>query len=200
MIQLTDNSSTICLYSEYSSPASLHSIIKQARLASQWITLLNFLLPNHLKKGALSLSDSSLKVILLNGLSVSLLPFKDSTSLRSSFTTSSEPGNWQNFMLVIFLIMLSSSESKTLSGFKLHQLDITALIRGFPVFCPSRHSSRNAMIVLVGRSRFGKYLSFFSNFFQGISDLSGWGVEITLMVMGFRTLSQKEMRTCMASK
>ena len=49
MIQLTDNSSTICLSSECSSPASLHSIIKQARLASQWIMLLIFWLPNHLK-------------------------------------------------------------------------------------------------------------------------------------------------------
>ena len=127
-IQLTDNSSTICLYSECSSPASLHSIIKQARLASQWIVPLNFWLPNHLKKRALSLSDSSLIVISLNSLSVSLPPFKDSTSLRSSSTTSLESGNWQHFMLIIFLIMLSSSESKTLSGFKLHQLDIMALI------------------------------------------------------------------------
>ena len=41
------------------------------------------------------------------------------------------------------------------------------------------------MIVLVGRSQLRKYLSFSSNFFHGISDLSGCGVEITLMVMGF---------------
>ena len=152
MIQLTDNSSTICLYSECSSPASLHSIIKQARLALQWIMLLNFWLPNHLKKRALSLSDSSLIVISLNSLRISLPPFEDSTSLRSSSTTLLEPGDWQHFMLIIFLIMLSSSESKTLSGFKLHQLDITASIQGFPVFCPSCHSSRNAMIAHVWRS------------------------------------------------
>ena len=200
MIQLTNNSSTICLYSECSSLASLHSIIKQARLALQWIVLLKFWLPNHLKKRALSLSDSSLIVILLNSLSVSLPPFKDSTSLQSSFTTSSEPGDWQHFMLVIFLIMLSSSESKTLSGFKLHQSDIAASIQGFPVFCPSCHFSRNAMIALVGRSQLGKYLSFSSNFFHGISNLSGCGVEIILMVMGFQTLSRKEMRMCTTSK
>ena len=87
MIQLTNNSSTICLYSECSSPASLHSIIKQAWLASQWIMPLIFWLPNHLKKRAPSLSDSSLIVISLNSLSVSLPPFEDSTSLRSSSTT-----------------------------------------------------------------------------------------------------------------
>ena len=110
MMQLTDNSSTICLYSECSSLASLHSIIKQAWLASQWIMPLNFWLPNHLKKRALSLSNSSLIVISLNSLSISLPPFEDSTSLRSSSTTLSELGDWQHFMLIIFLIMLSSSD------------------------------------------------------------------------------------------
>ena len=65
MIQLTDNSSTICLY-------SMDHAIK-------------FLAPQPPEKRALSLSNSSLIVISLNSLSISLPPFEDSTSLRSSF-------------------------------------------------------------------------------------------------------------------